>query len=258
MTPFRLGPFLRASSVVGLLPLLATAAFPVAEAAALAESSETGSRGSRPPYMVGEVVSRVSVRQPLVALTFDDGPREPYTSAILDVLADQGVKATFFLIGENAARHPEVVRRIVRDGHAIGNHSWSHPRLGSAADATVRDEIARTDELLERLTGVRTTLFRPPYGDIGRALGGWRGVPAQRGHLLVMWSVEVRDWATRSALDVAVGTLRRVEPGAIVLLHDGGGDREHTVRATRWMVGRLARQGYELVTVPELLAAGVR
>lgn len=230
----------------------------VASIAALVGVADPGARGSTPPYWAGEVVHRVRVTEPLVALTFDDGPREPHTSQILDVLADQGVKATFFLIGENAGRHPEVVRRIVDEGHAIGNHSWSHPRLGSASAATVADEIGRTDALIERLTGVRTTLFRPPYGHLGRSLTGAGAEPARRGHLLVMWSVQVNDWATDSALTVAVRSLRGVEPGSIVLLHDGGGDRGHTVTATRWMVGRLARQGYRMVTVPEMLAAGVR
>lgn len=229
----------------------------LAAVVSLVGAAEPGARGSAPPYWAGEVVHRVRVAEPLVALTFDDGPHEPYTSQILDVLAEQGVKATFFLIGENARRHPDVVRRIAREGHAIGNHSWSHPRLGSATTATVAEEIGRTDELLARLTGIRTTLFRPPYGHLGRSLHGADAVPARRGHLLVMWSVQVDDWATDSALTVALRSLRRVEPGSIVLLHDGGGNRAHTVTATRWMVGRLARQGYRLVTVPELLAAGV-
>lgn len=221
-------------------------------AAALASAAGAHAAPPRHPAW-GSIVRRVSGAGRAVALTFDDGPREPYTSQILDILADQGIKATFFLVGENIRRYPEVTRRIAREGHAIGNHSWSHRSLAGVSWEIARQEIARTDALIRQITGRRPFLFRPPYGALGSLLAGPGGVVARQRHLLVLWSVEVADWSTRSPLRVAVGTLRRISPGSIVLLHDGGGPRGHVVTATRWMAGHLAREGYRLVTVPELL-----
>ncbi len=238
-----------------LLPLLATSlsiALSLPLSLALAEPFGRLA-DDHPEYRWGSVVRHGEGATPAVALTFDDGPSEPYTGQILDILRDQGVKATFFLIGENARRHPALVRRIAREGHAIGNHSWSHRSLGRVSRATVRSELRRTDDLLRSLTGRCPVLFRPPFGAVGQALSGPRSVVAERRQLLVLWSVEVSDWSTRSPLRVAAGTIRRINAGSIVLLHDGGGPRSHVVTATRWMVGHLARRGYDLVTVPELL-----
>ena len=203
-------------------------------------------------YPVGSVVYHVPVTERVVALTFDDGPRPPFTDAILDVLRDQGIVATFFLVGQNAQRHPELARRIVREGHAVGNHGWAHRALDELSNAAAHDEIARGARAIRLATGVHPRILRPPFGALDHRIRGRKGIAADLGQTLVMWSVETRDWATRSPLEVAVGTLRQVQPGAVVLLHDGGGNREHVVTATRWMVGHLARQGYRFVTVPQL------
>ena len=201
----------------------------------------------------GAVVHRVPVAEKVVALTFDDGPRAPYTGQILDVLAAQGVRATFFLIGSNAVREPALARRIVREGHAVGNHGWEHLSLVRVSAAAAHSEVARGAAAIRRVTGVHPRILRPPFGAFDGRIAGASGLAADLGQTLIMWSVETRDWATRSPLQVAAGTLRRVHPGAIVLLHDGGGDRAHVVTATRWLVGHLARDGYRFVTVPELL-----
>lgn len=211
---------------------------------------------ARPHLAYGDVVQSVSTSRPLLALTFDDGPREPYTSAVLDILRDQGVRATFFLVGDSVRRYPDVVARMSREGHAIGNHSWSHASFADLSPERALREIVGTDELIRRITGSRPWLLRPPYGTVPRWLAGENGIAARSRHLVVNWSLDLRDWNTESALRVAVGTLRRARAGGIVLLHDGGGDRAHTVRATRWVVGHLARDGFHLVTVPELLEAG--
>ncbi len=174
------------------------------------------------------------------------------------MLRDQGVVATFFLIGENAVRYPQLARRIHREGHALGNHGWTHKRLDQISRTEVQNEILKGAQAIRRATGVRPRILRPPYGAVDRRLAGPTGLAAQLDQRIVMWSVETRDWSTRSALQVAAGTVRRVEPGAVVLLHDGGGNREHVVTATRWMVGHLARKGYRFVTVPELLAMAQR
>ncbi len=194
-----------------------------------------------------------------MALTFDDGPREPYTSQVLDILRDFGVHATFFLVGENVERHPGLVRRMLREGHGIGNHSFTHRSLPTLGASAAFDEIARTDWAIRAATGVRPHLLRPPYGAMSSTLRGPAGVASRAGHLLVMWDVEVRDWSSStSALRVATQTIRRVRPGSIVLLHDGGGDRSRTVAATRWMIGYLSREGFDFATVPELLAQSGR
>ncbi len=204
-------------------------------------------------YPAGSVVSGVRVSERVVALTFDDGPRPPFTNAILDVLRDQGVVATFFLVGQNVERHPDLARRIVREGHAVGNHGWAHRALDKLSVAAAHDEIGRGASAIRQATGIRPRILRPPFGALDGRIRGRGGVAADHDQTLVMWSVETRDWATRSPRTVAVGTLRQVEPGAVILLHDGGGNREHVVTATRWMIGHLARDGYRFVTVPQLL-----
>jgi peptidoglycan/xylan/chitin deacetylase (PgdA/CDA1 family) len=204
-------------------------------------------------FRPGAVVHRVPVNEKLVALTFDDGPRAPFTGEILDVLAEQGVRATFFLIGSNALREPALAKRIVREGHAVGNHGWAHRSLVRLSGPEARAEVERGAAAIRRVTGVHPRILRPPFGAFDTRIAGSSGLAADLGQTLIMWSVETRDWATRSPLQVAAGTLRRVHPGAIVLLHDGGGDRSHVVTATRWLVGHLARDGYRFVTVPELL-----
>lgn len=206
-----------------------------------------------PRYPAGTVVSSVRVAERVVALTFDDGPRPPFTDAILDVLRDQGIVATFFVVGQNVERHPELARRIVREGHALGNHGWRHRALDSLSTQAAHDEIGRGTSAIRRATGVHPRILRPPFGALDQRIRGRDGIAADHGQTLVMWSVQTRDWATRSPRAVAIGTLRQVEPGAVILLHDGGGNREHVVTATRWMIGHLARQGYRFVTVPQLL-----
>ena len=200
------------------------------------------------------VVSRANVSESVVALTFDDGPRDPYTAQILDVLRDHGVVATFFLIGENVVRHPMLANRIVREGHAVGNHSFSHRSLPTLADQQIRAEIERAAEAIRMATGLRPWLLRPPYGAMDSRLRGSHGIPASGGNTVILWSVQASDWSTRSAQRVALRTLTQVRPGSIILLHDGGGSRGHVVTATRWMVANLSRRGFRMVTVPDLLA----
>jgi chitin deacetylase len=199
------------------------------------------------------VVYRVPVSEKVIALTFDDGLRPPFTNAILDVLRDQGIIATFFLIGENAVRHPEIARRIVREGHAIGNHGLEHTALDTLTRDGAYAEISKGAQAIRRAAGVQPRVFRPPHGALNGRITGRTGIAPDLRQTLMMWSTETRDWAIRSPLQVAAGTVRGVEPGSVVLLYDGGGNREHVVTATRWMVGHLVRQGYRFVTVPQLV-----
>ncbi|NBH10843.1 polysaccharide deacetylase family protein [Amycolatopsis sp. SID8362] len=169
-----------------------------------------------------------------VALTFDDGPYPSTTHALLAALGE--VRATFFLWGEHAEAHPDLVRAIAGAGHVLGNHTWTHPRL-TTLDPAARDrEISRTQELLESLTGVRPVLFRPPYGDTDPAVAS---AAAAQGLTEVLWSVDTRDWADAPA-DEIVTAASAVEPGGVVLMHEG---RPATVEAVPRVLAALAARG---------------
>ena len=180
-----------------------------------------------------------------LALTFDDGPG-PYTAELLDLLRAEDARATFFLVGRSAAAHPALVRRMVDDGHAVGNHTWSHPRLPDVSPAAVGTELDRTTALLADL-GVPTSLVRPPYGATDAAV---TSVMAGRGYAQVLWDVDSRDWWDRDAATVTERVLAGAHRGAIVLLHD---IHPTTVQAVPGIVDALQAAGYTLVTVPQLL-----
>ncbi|MGY1604327.1 polysaccharide deacetylase family protein [Geodermatophilus sp. SYSU D00815] len=182
-----------------------------------------------------------------IALTFDDGPG-PYTAQLLRVLAAADVRATFFVVGSNAAAMPELVRRTADQGHAIGNHSWDHADLTMLSPEQVADEIDRTTAALADV-GVTTDLVRPPYGATDETVAA---VLRARGAAQVLWDVDTQDWLN---LDVATTTQRALAgafPGAIVLLHD---IHPTTVEAVPGIIDGLRARGYTLVTVPELLSS---
>jgi peptidoglycan/xylan/chitin deacetylase (PgdA/CDA1 family) len=183
-----------------------------------------------------------------VALTFDDGPWPGHTEALLGVLRRLRVRATFFRVGSLAAARPGLVGEVLEDGHVVANHSFDHPASAFAglADRRVEAEIARTAEALRDL-GANPTLFRPPGGSYDDAvvLEAWR----QR-ERVVMWSVDPHDWdAARGPAQIAKDVLRRVRPGSIVLLHDGGGDAVDTIAALPKIVRGIRKMGLELVTL---------
>ncbi|MEU0529891.1 polysaccharide deacetylase family protein [Amycolatopsis tolypomycina] len=170
-----------------------------------------------------------------VALTFDDGPYPETTPALLAALG--GTRATFFLWGEHAAAHPDLVRAIAAAGHAIGNHTWTHPHLTTLADPAARDqEVRRTQDLLTRLTGIRPALFRPPYGDTDASVAATLAA-----HELteVLWTVDTRDWAGCSA-DEIVAAAAAAQPGGVVLMHEG---RPATVDAVPRILAALTARG---------------
>jgi peptidoglycan/xylan/chitin deacetylase (PgdA/CDA1 family) len=195
----------------------------------------------------------------VVALTFDDGPNEPHTSHVLDILARAHVRATFFVIGENVRRSPASVERIVRDGHAVGNHSDTHP-IGFALEpqARIQREVDDAEEAIHSAAGVYPSLFRPPNG----LRSPWL-MSTLRGDALpaVTWDDAPRDWDPVPAAELVRRTLARVHPGAIILLHDGlnlthGADQSETVKALPDIIAGLRSRGYRFLTVPELI--GVR
>ena len=183
---------------------------------------------------------------PVVALTFDDGPNPPDTVALLDVLAREQVPAVFCLVGVQVEAHPDLVRRIVDDGHVVANHSWQHDDLGQLSPDAVRDDLQRTlDAIHAVVPGVPVPFFRAPYGHWGRTIE----VAAELGMRALEWQLAVEDWDPAPPADVLVERLGAVEPGGVVLLHDGGGDRSATVEAVARVAPRLRAAGWSF-TVP--------
>ncbi|MEC0266790.1 polysaccharide deacetylase family protein [Paenibacillus anseongense] len=190
-----------------------------------------------------------------VALTFDDGPDEKYTPLILDILKKEQVKATFFVVGEHAKEHPKMMKRLVDEGHAIGNHSWDHVNLSEATADKIQSEIGSTDDMIKQITGVVPTLFRAPYGAVSPQV---LNVSMQSGHQVIGWSVDTLDWDGKSVSQILSNVRKEVGPGAIILQHFAGGKHGklgNTVEALPQIISYLRQKGYTLVTVPELLSA---
>jgi peptidoglycan-N-acetylglucosamine deacetylase len=191
-----------------------------------------------------------------LALTYDDGPNDPCTLRLLEVLERHNVKATFFLIGRFVAEKPEIAREVARAGHVIGNHTFNHPNLIFCSAARVRSELEQCREVLAETVGEHSTLWRPPFGArlphvlrVGRNLGL---VP-------VMWTVSSNDWRIHAADAIEQRVARRVRGGDVILMHDGGhvrmgANRARTIEATDRLIRRFKDQGYEFVTVAEMAA----
>lgn len=184
-----------------------------------------------------------------IALTFDDGPWEKSTSQVLDVLKKEDIKATFFVVGRQVERYPQLIKQIVAEGHALGNHTWSHQYRMYNSAAAAR-EIDKTAELVYKTTGVKTSLFRPPGGFLNNGLAAYA---YQKKYAVVMWSADSLDWRYRQPTTLIDRVLKEASAGGIVLMHDGGGDRSKTVQALPEVIAQLRKRGYSFVTVPELL-----
>jgi peptidoglycan/xylan/chitin deacetylase (PgdA/CDA1 family) len=180
-----------------------------------------------------------------VALTFDDGPAES-TGELLGILAARHVRATFFLVGENVAKHPELVRREHEAGHELGDHSYTHADLGRASKKKVMEELTRTQDAVRRASGVTPVLLRPPYGSMSERL---TKITREMGLAQVLWTVDPLDWEHRDTRYVEKRVLKAVKPGYVVLMHD---IHPTTVRAVPKIIDRLTAEGYAFVTVSEL------
>jgi len=191
-----------------------------------------------------------------LALTYDDGPNDPFTLRLLEVLAKHGVRATFFLIGRFVKQRPDIVRELVQAGHVVGNHTFSHPNLIFASAPQTRRELEQCEQALDDAVGEHSRLFRPPFG--GRRPGTLqvvRGIGLQP----VMWNVTGYDWQGKPAEHVEQKVREQVRGGDVILLHDGshavfGADRSQTVIATDRLIARYKSEGYEFVTIPEMMA----
>ncbi len=211
----------------------------------------------------GKVYYEGATEEKVVALTFDDGPNEPYTSQILDILASRDIKATFFVIGSNVELYPETARRIIAEGHVIGNHSYSHNANHALTEFGAKD-LERAQETIYNVLGVMPRLYRPPHG----RLTPWELQAVKKaGMIAVTWSVSANDQHEMAFLgkptpeEFAREIAGRTHPGEIILLHDGYGtlhdtvkaDRSLTVKALPLIIDKLQAEGYKFVTVPELL-----
>jgi len=188
-----------------------------------------------------------------IALTFDDAPDVNFTPQILDVLKSKGVKATFFVVGNRVKAHPDIVERMVKEGHTLGNHSYNHANLPKLTDAEFRDQITKTDELIRQFTGFTPNIVRPPYGNISEGQIQWL---ASQHKKIVNWNVDSLDWKGLSAEQVQTNVLAHVHPGSIILQHAAGGtgeDLSGTVLALPKIIDELRNDGVRLVTVAELL-----
>jgi peptidoglycan/xylan/chitin deacetylase (PgdA/CDA1 family) len=198
--------------------------------------------------LFGDYVARVDTEDRVVALTFDDGPDPLYTPRVLAVLDQQQVKATFFMIGRNVERYPAVAREVLRRGHEVGNHSYSHPKLVLMSPSRVRDEIARTDKLLRDIGVSGEILFRPPHAAKFIVLPY---VLMQMNKLSVLGDVDPEEWKRRPAAVMTESILRQVRPGSIIGLHDPmGAETLHTLQN---ILPALAAQGYRFKTVSSLV-----
>jgi peptidoglycan-N-acetylglucosamine deacetylase len=191
----------------------------------------------------------VHVNGPYIAMTFDDGPSPETTPRLLDILKQRNIKATFFMIGQNAERNPEIVKRILAEGHEIGNHSWTHPQLSKLSDQRVTDEITKTQDAIKNACGYTPVILRPPYGAITSRQKDW--IERQFGLSIIMWSVDPFDWKRPGASVIEQRILAGARPGAIILSHD---IHKQTVDAMSATLDALAQKGFKFVTVSQLIA----
>ena len=192
-----------------------------------------------------------------LALTYDDGPNDPHTLRLLEVLAKHNVHATFFLIGRFVQQRPDIVREVVNAGHIVGNHTWSHPNLIFASARQATTELKTCKQAITQAIGQHSSLFRPPFG--GRRPGTLR-IARSLGLVPVMWNVSGQDWRGHSADAIKQSVGRQVRGGDVILLHDGshtgmGADRSQTIIATDLLISEIKSEGFDFVTIPEFMGA---
>lgn len=191
-----------------------------------------------------------------LALTYDDGPNDPHTLRLLEVLAKHDVHATFFLIGRFLRQRPEIAREIVKAGHVVGNHTFTHPLLTMESTAEIRRELSECRSALLEVVGEHSNLFRPPFG--GRRPATLR-IARELGLEPVMWNITGYDWNAPPAAVIEKKVARKIRGGDVILLHDGGhkhmgADRSQTVLATDHLIAKNKSEGYGFVTISEMMS----
>lgn len=179
-----------------------------------------------------------------VALTFDDGPHPYYTEQLLDGLKERGVHATFFVTGEHAELHPEVIARMQEEGHLIGNHTYSHMQLSSSNREAFKEELVKTNEIIYQITGEEITYVRPPYGSWDKKF------ESELNMFPVLWTIDPLDWCSSNVASITNKVVSKVKENDIILMHD---EYKSTVTAALQVIDHLKAEGYEFVTVEEIL-----
>ena len=179
-----------------------------------------------------------------IALTFDDGPHPRYTEQLLDGLKERNVVATFFVTGENAQNYPNIIRREQEEGHLIGNHTYSHIQLTSGNRETFREELVKTNEILENITGEKVSFVRPPYGSWDKSF------EKELNMFPVLWNIDPLDWCSHNADCIAAKVVEKAGDGDIILMHDY---YDTSVTAALEVVDVLQKRGFQFVTVEEIL-----
>ncbi|MEH2454048.1 polysaccharide deacetylase family protein [Nostoc sp.] len=204
-----------------------------------------------PQRFQGAIVdsAKLTPEQKVIALTFDDGPWPESTAQVLDILKQNQIKGTFFLIGQNVKNYPGLVKREIAEGHVIGNHTWHHwyQFLNPQAAAY---EIVHTADLIYQVTGIKTNLFRPPGGIMHNGVADYA---RNSKYAIILWSSDSVDYSRPAVPKLINNVFRKAKPGGIVLMHDGGGNRSKTVQALPEIIANFRKQGYRFVTIPELL-----
>lgn len=179
-----------------------------------------------------------------IALTFDDGPNPDYTETLLEGLKERGVKATFFLLGKEVVKYPEIVEDIHEYGHLIGTHSYEHVNLNNLCEAAAIEQVDKTNEAIYEIVGEYPEYIRPPFGS-------WKSnLDYETKMIEVLWDVDPRDWATSNSSAVVERVVSKVQEDSIILLHDAS---ESSVKAAFAIIDKLAGEGYVFVTVDEIL-----
>ena len=185
-----------------------------------------------------------------IALTFDDGPNPPYTSQILNILRRFHINATFFDIGRQVVVFPNLVQMESINGNFVENHTWAHPNLPDLSVPSVQWQISTTSSAIERITGIRPTLLRPPYGAFNLTT---LAVINTFGLTTITWNIDPQDWSRPGTTTIVNRVLTNVSNGAIILMHDGGGDRSETVAALPTIIETLLNKGYKFVTIQQMI-----
>ncbi len=187
-----------------------------------------------------------------IALTFDDGPHPRYTPQILDILKKYGIRATFFLIGENVELYPDLAKRILDEGHEIGNHTFTHMKISDTSKEQLKREMENCEQALFELTEYRPTLFRPPQGRLDKKV---ETLAEMFDYKVILWNIDTRDWAHESPEAIKHNVITNIESGSIILMHDFIAHNSPTPKALELFIPLLLEEGYSFTVISDLIGS---